>query len=102
MVTANQVGTVYGLAYQRMSSRLYAAAFMKRHTGFGPGGGGAVYVVTPTTGAASVYANLDTIFGAGTTGPNLHDTTNYTRDYVTVGGVVTNTWDATGKTAFGA
>lgn len=46
---AQYVGTQYGLAYQRntigtTSRRLFTAAYMKRHAGFGPDGPGAIYV----------------------------------------------------------
>jgi hypothetical protein len=103
MVPANQVGTAYGLAVQATTGRLFAAAFMKRHTGFGPGGIDAIYAITPTTGTAFVYADFDTLLGTpNSTGPDLHDTTNYLRDYLTAAPPVANTWDAVGKTGFGA
>ncbi len=102
MIPANQLGTAYGLDYQRTSGLLYTSAYMKRHSGFGPGGIGAIYAVDPGANTASVYTNLDTLFGAGTTGPDLHDYSNFLQDYLTSAGPITNTWDAVGKTSLGA
>lgn len=62
-ITQRQVGTTWGLAYDADRDRLFAAAFMKRTSGFGPGGPGAIYVM-PTTGReATLYADLNSIFG---------------------------------------
>lgn len=41
----SQTGPTWGLAYQRSTKSLFASAFMKRHSGFGPGGTGAIYKV---------------------------------------------------------
>ncbi len=40
---ARQVGTTYGLGYQRSSRSLFASAYLKRRAGFGPGGAGMIY-----------------------------------------------------------
>ncbi|HSG31728.1 MAG TPA: proprotein convertase P-domain-containing protein [Thermodesulfobacteriota bacterium] len=40
---AEQIGTTWGLAYQRSSDTLFAGAFQKRHTGYGPNGTCAIY-----------------------------------------------------------
>ncbi len=64
---------------------------------------GAIYSISPASNPASVstYANLDSLFGAGTTGPNLHNF-SFTADYTeTASGVVTNTFDAVGKVGLG-
>lgn len=42
-----KIGSTYGLAYQRESRSLFAAAFYKRASGFGPSGPGAIYRITP-------------------------------------------------------
>lgn len=95
LTPARQIGTTWGLAYARSAKQIYAAAFMKRHTGFGPGGTGAIYQVNPTNGAATVYADLNSIFGAGTAGANAHDINDFDRDNGNSG------WDAVGKTSLG-
>jgi len=73
-VPASQVGTTWGLAYSPFSQNVYAAAFMKKHAGFGPGGTGAIYKMGTTGTTASLYVDLNAIFGAGTAGANPHDT----------------------------
>lgn len=95
MVPANQLGPTWGMAYQRITRQLYAAALMKKHAGFGPGGPGAVYKVDWATGATSVYANLNTLFGAGTAGVDPHNPADYDTDNGNA------TWDAVGKAALG-
>ena len=95
LTPARQAGTTWGLAYARSTKRLYAAAFMKRHSGYGPAGTGAIYQVNPTTGAATTYADLNAIFGANTAGANAHDPADFDRDNGNTG------WDAVGKTSLG-
>ena len=93
--TSSQVGTTFGLAYRRSSRTLFAAAFMKKHAKFGPGGTGAIYQLDRSTGAVSEYTNLNTIFGPATAGANPHDTSDYDHDNGQ------ETWNAVGKVAFG-
>ncbi|MDX1414747.1 MAG: SdrD B-like domain-containing protein [Candidatus Promineifilaceae bacterium] len=75
---ATEVGTSYGLAYQRSNNVLFTSAFMKRHSGFGPGGTGAIYRIDRDTRTVSMYADLNAIFGADTAGANPHDSTHLT------------------------
>jgi hypothetical protein len=98
MLVANQVGTTWGLSYARKTNRLYAAAFFKRHTGFGKGADGtintsddpgAIYVVNPST---NTVVNTFTVPNATT---NAHDTSAYLTDNGNTG------WDAVGKTSLG-
>ncbi|MFI6325315.1 SdrD B-like domain-containing protein [Nonomuraea sp. NPDC050556] len=76
---ANQgdVGTTYGLAWQRQSKLLFTSAMAKRHTKYGPLGSGGIYVVD-AGGKASGFAKLA---NAGSTehGQNgmLHDSAFY-------------------------
>ncbi|MCC7446822.1 MAG: DUF11 domain-containing protein [Anaerolineae bacterium] len=58
MVQANRVGSTWGIAYQGTTRAVFAASFLKRHTGFGPGGPGAIYRIDRATGAATVFATL--------------------------------------------
>jgi hypothetical protein len=48
IATARQVGSVFGLAYQRETQKLFSAAFLKRHVGLGSAGLGGIYVNTLT------------------------------------------------------
>ena len=100
MVPANGVGTVFGLAHRRATNTIYAAAFMKRHAGYGPNGPGAIYAVDPATlpgGAPTLFADLDAIYGAGTTGGDAHagNGGDFDRDNGDIA------WDAVGKTSLG-
>lgn len=97
-VVANQIGTTWGLAYARSTNRLYAAAFFKRHTGFGKGADGtlntsddpgAIYVINPST---NTVVSTFTVPNATT---NSHNTSNYLTDNGNTG------WDAVGKTSLG-
>jgi hypothetical protein len=101
-LTANQTGSLFGLAYARKANRLYAASFFKKYAGFGPGangtfneGGassddpGAIYVINPATNA------VVSTFTVPSTGTNSHDTTNYNTDN---GDTAVN---AVGKTSLG-
>ena len=49
---ANEIGSVWGLAWQNDTNTLYTSAFLKQFSGFGPGGPGAIYAipVDPATG----------------------------------------------------
>ncbi|MGE0885993.1 MAG: SdrD B-like domain-containing protein [Blastocatellales bacterium] len=92
---ARQIGTTWGLAYAPSSRQLFAAAFMKKHTGFGPNGTGAIYKLDRASNTVSVFADLNTIFGAGTAGTDAHDQTNFDTDNGNTA------WDAVGKTSLG-
>ncbi len=89
-VAANQAGPVYGLAYARQTRRLFAAAYFKRHVGFGPQGPNAIYVID-RTGLGSV-TDFFTVTGTST---DSHDNSNYPRDNNNTG------WNAVGKTSLG-
>ncbi len=60
--TRAQVGSVWGLAWARQTRKLYAAAFLKRHSGLYEVGGvplpGAIFEIDPDTGAESLWADL--------------------------------------------
>lgn len=97
----NQIGTTWGLAYQRSSDTLFAASFQKRHSGYldsGVNGPGAIYaIVDPDDGNAtgtSTFLNLNTLFGGPVAGTNPHPAgTNFDEDFAS--------YDEVGKTSFG-
>ncbi len=63
----SQIGTVYGVAYRRSTNTVYTSAFVKRHTGLGPNGTGAIYATPNVTSAITSTATLfATVPGAGT------------------------------------
>ncbi|MBO0937088.1 hypothetical protein J2I47_11075, partial [Fibrella sp. HMF5335] len=57
VATNNQVGTVFGIAYQRVAKHVYTSAFIKRHSGLGPGGAGAIYLTKPTSPGSTSYTS---------------------------------------------
>lgn len=97
---ANQVGTTWGLAYDRISRTVYAAAFTKKYAGYGPSGNGAIYQAGGPAGVG-LFADLNQIFGAGTAGVDFRGTPTWIVDggFFADGG---NTgWDAVGKSSLG-
>lgn len=56
LAAAADVGAVYGLAYHGRDEVLYAGAFHKRGTHFGPAGAGAIYALHLRTGDVRVFA----------------------------------------------
>lgn len=94
-VSASQVGTTWGLGFDRERRTLYAGAYMRRHAGYGPDGTGAIYAIDTTSGNVSLFADLNAVFGPDTAGPNAHDVNDYDTDNGNIG------WDAVGKTSLG-
>ena len=115
LASANQVGTVYGLAYQRSTQTVYAAALMKRHSGFGPGGTGALYRIDLTANPPTVTTLVDLSTLGIATGADPHPTANGTydpnqangggspwfRDITPGDADGSRAFDAVGKVAFG-
>lgn len=90
LATANQVGATWAVASNSSTGAVYIGAYMKRYTGFGPNGTGAIYKLQPVfdnqgklTGSQTpvLFADLSVILGgaaggtAGTTGANPHPNT---------------------------
>lgn len=67
--TQSEVGTTWGLAYDRYRNRIFQSAFAKRYTTYGPDGGGAIYT-TPTDGSSAPKL-FATVPGAAVTGHGL-------------------------------
>jgi protocatechuate 3,4-dioxygenase beta subunit len=69
-IPASQVGTTWGLGFNRQQRAAYAAAYAKRHSGLGPGGTGAIYTFAlPATDTpnsvttAAQWINLEGLTG---------------------------------------
>jgi len=104
--TGATVGAVWGTSYQNDTDRLFMASFMRRHTAFGMGGTGAIYVTTsprtPSQSASYELINLNGLtvnHAAGgmvtiKTGIDPHDKTNYFADIIHDG---LNPADSVGK-----
>lgn len=83
IATHLQVGSTWGLAYDRSIKKLYAASYIKAGTSLGPGEStGLIYSISDpnNTNGISQFVDLNAIFGAGTAGANPHpsSTTNWT------------------------
>ncbi|MBI5670610.1 MAG: DUF11 domain-containing protein [Chloroflexi bacterium] len=61
LANADEIGTTLGLGYHRSSGSFMAAAFLKRHTGFGPGGPGGIYRIPVGGGRPSLLINLNSV-----------------------------------------
>ncbi len=97
-VAHSTTGAVWGLAHSRSRDIIYASAFFKKHSPFGPGADGvqdtaddpgAIYLIDQNTGAVQ---GVFTVPGATT---NPHDTSDYIFDNEDSG------WDAVGKFGLG-
>jgi hypothetical protein len=95
LATAAQVGATWGLGYDSANQTVYAAAYFKRHAGFGPSGTGAIYQMGLNGTAPTLFADLNALFGPGTAGDNVHNTSDYTGDNFDVA------WNAVGKDSLG-
>ncbi|MFD2469316.1 SdrD B-like domain-containing protein [Amycolatopsis silviterrae] len=56
--TQAQVGTTWGLAYDKHRGRIFQSAFAKRFTVYGPEGGGAIYTTPLGGGAPTLFAKV--------------------------------------------
>lgn len=99
-----EMGSVWGGAYQKESSSFFSSAFMKRHAAFGIGGPSAIYVTknadNPILSSTEIYIKLSD-FGYDV-GPDPRDldrnTYNYQLDIVNPNG---NPYDMVGKMSMG-
>lgn len=73
--TQSQVGTTFGLAYDKYRSRLFQSEFARRYALYGPDGGDAIYTVAANGGGApTLFASVP----AAAVTP--HDTANMIKD----------------------
>jgi hypothetical protein len=73
--TQSQVGTTFGLAYDKYRQRLFQSEFARRYAPYGPDGGDAIYTV-PANGSAAPTL-FTTVPGAAVT---PHDTADMLKD----------------------
>ncbi|MEZ4714131.1 MAG: SdrD B-like domain-containing protein [Caldilineaceae bacterium] len=68
----SEMGSVWGIAYQRSTKTIFTAAMLKRHAGFGPSGPGGIYAVDISNPAALSVQRFITLTEQGIdVGPNL-------------------------------
>ena len=109
----SQVGATWGLAEDENTARLFLAAFMKRHTDFGPGGPVAIYtanipptsqqqtpnVTTTATLLVDLNAATDLSGNVGLAGGTSFRGANH--NFLTDGLAGNVGWDAVGKLGLG-
>jgi uncharacterized repeat protein (TIGR01451 family) len=97
----SQTGTTWGLAWSRSAKRIFAAAYFKKHAGFGPGAdgtlntpddAGAIYVINPASNS------VESVFTVPNATVNAHDVNDFLNDTAQNGNAA---WDAVGKTSLG-
>jgi SdrD B-like domain len=113
-------GTIFGVAYKRDTKEYFVSSFMKRGAGFGPGGIGAIYKVSPgpdglpgtsddvvTQFSLSGTNTSGGVFNAAAVGTDTHPTTdggNWAADCATPACDAADrqsNFDGVGKKAFG-
>ncbi|WP_375448326.1 SdrD B-like domain-containing protein, partial [uncultured Fibrella sp.] len=65
----SEVGTVYGVAYQRVSKLVFTSAFVKRHSGLGRNtttAAGNIYLTNPTSTTSSVFVTIPNVGAVAT------------------------------------
>ncbi|MBK9436930.1 MAG: hypothetical protein IPN51_02890 [Chloracidobacterium sp.] len=96
--TQAKIGTVYSLAYNPNTDRIYAASYFKRHSGFGPGADGilnnaddmgAIYLINPANSAVTATFTVPNVT------VNNHDILDYASDNYNVG------WNGVGTSGLG-
>ncbi len=58
MATGSQVGSLWGVAYDKHKKRLFSSAVLRRHVGFGPLGLGGIYVSDLSTNTTTGYIDV--------------------------------------------
>jgi len=96
-----QIGSVYGIAWQNTQERYYVSAFHKRYVGYGPNGPDAIYQMD-ISGNITGVIELDALLGStNTTGADVHDFTAAANGHVYDLGVGDSSFDGVGKRGFG-
>ena len=62
IASAKDIGSVWGLSYSTLNKTIYVSSYLKRHTGFGPSGPGAIYQITEA-GDISTLVDYGSAFG---------------------------------------
>jgi hypothetical protein len=98
--TAGDIGTVWGLAYQRRAKKVFSTAFVKRHTSFGPAGPGGIYVTDIASGTSSTFMSVTALGIDAGEDPHKDPLANLYGDR-TVGSTDPSTMSAVGRMSFG-
>ena len=86
--TEAQLGSVWGLAYRRSTDSLFAASFIKRHTGLGPGAKpGDIYLISGARDGSPSVPSVVATLNPGENDPHTGDYLNDANIYDQVGKV---------------
>ena len=104
-----EIGTTWGIAYDKTNQIVYAAAFAKRHVGFGPLGEGGIYAIDYSSGTPVVsnFVDVNTIgintgqIGVGATIQDRHMDRGLTADPINPDSGDPLAFDAVGKVSLG-
>ncbi|MBO0948159.1 SdrD B-like domain-containing protein [Fibrella forsythiae] len=108
LATFGQIGATWGAAYDSRVNSFYAGASLKRHSGYGPNGSGAIYRISANASSPSVslLINLDGSSGQLPNGTFITINTGAAADHGSLGTLSTPGSDnpafaLAGKTALG-
>lgn len=101
IATYDEVGTVYGLAWQATTRRYYAGAFHKRYTSFGPEGPDAIYQLDLAGNTTGVINLDDVTFVNDVAGSDVHDLSSTFGGSLLDIGVGNASFDGVGKRSLG-
>ncbi len=65
IATASQIGSIWGVAYNKYTKRLFMSALLKRHAGLGPLGLGGIYVTNYSNPASPVTSSFLSVTALG-------------------------------------
>ncbi|MDZ7897668.1 MAG: SdrD B-like domain-containing protein [Arcicella sp.] len=98
--TLSYMGSTWGGAYQKETNSFFTAAFMKRHSNFGVGGTGAIYLTKNVSdvpnSSTELYLDLNAL--GFDTGSDSHSAPDYQADTINPRG---NPFDDVGKKSLG-
>ena len=101
MAAHEDIGTVYGLAWQQNTGLYYASSFHKRYSDFGPNGPDAIYMLN-LNGDIRGVIEFDALTAmTNSTGGDVHDWTVAANGHVYDLGTGDISFDAVGKRGFG-
>ncbi len=102
LAVASQIGTTWGLAYQRESGILLAAAAVRRHTGFAAAGPGAIYSFdTVAATPPALFLDLNALLPGMPAGVDPHTSSVPPLNNVATPSSDAAAFDAIGKSSFG-
>ncbi len=101
LATINDIGAVYGLAWQPTRQKIYLGAYHKRFSGFGAAGPDAIYQFAPD-GTLTGTIELDALLGVNNSaGSDVHDMVTESNGEVMDLGNNNSVYSGVGKRSFG-